>query len=257
MLLSAALAGCGTPAPKGQVLATVNGREVTGQDLLAEQRASGVQDGGDRRVLLQRVVSRVLLAQAAHARKLDTYPGYPSDVARVQEEFLAQKTLRSVVKPPLASTAAQVTEFMGSHPYMFASRMNIQLDEIRFQTGDGLKSLSGLNEMQAVVSRLKSLNTAFNRQTRTIDTAQLPPVVADQLAKTTIGELRLFQKDGVGVGVVVLARSPLILASDQQQTMARRLLAEGMVQGQADNELTRLRGLAKIAYQPGYAPAAR
>src|SRR5277367_6372562 len=77
-------AGCSPHGPNGQVVATVNGQEITTQDLAAEARSSNQGGAATKQSLLQAVIGRVLLAQEAHALQLDQTPGYPSDVTRMQ-----------------------------------------------------------------------------------------------------------------------------------------------------------------------------
>jgi EpsD family peptidyl-prolyl cis-trans isomerase len=251
-----AAAGCKAHAPTGQVVATVNGKEITGQDLLAEARASGAQGHQDPRPILQRVIARELLAQYAHDHKLDAYPGYPSDVLRIQQTFLAQKTLQTVVKPPTTPSASDIAAFETAHPYMFANRMRLQTDQIRFQTADNMKSLAGVGDMQALVSRLKSLNTPFDRQTRTLDTAQLPAPLADKIVAAPTGELLLIREGETVLGIVVQARDPVAAPPDQQAAIAAQLMAAASNQSQVDAEVNRLRAQAKITYQPNFAPPA-
>ena len=175
------LADCKAQAPKGQVVAVVNGQEITGQDLAAEARASGAQQGQTPALVLQRVVARVLLAQSARADGLDRYPGYPSDLARIQQDFLAQKVLKTTVKPPVKPTPQSLSAFIDAHPNIFKDRMRLQADEIKFRSSDDMKSLNGADTLASVASRLQSLNVPFTRETRTIDTAELPPPLAEKL----------------------------------------------------------------------------
>jgi len=249
------MGGCTAKAPSGQVVATVDGKEVTDQDLSSEARASGAGDHQDPRILLQRVIARVLLADAAHARKLDAYPGYPSDIIRLQQSFLAEKTLQEAVKPPAPPSSAEVAAFIAAHPYAFGNRMRIHLDEIRFQTTDNLNSVSGAVDLPALVSRLKSLSTPFARETRLVDTAQLPAPMADKIATAPIGQLLLLRQGNDALAIVVDDRQPIELAPDQQAAVAGQLLSTVASQREINAEVTRLRARAKIIYQRGYSPS--
>ncbi len=251
-----AAVGCKGQAPAGQVVATVNGKEITSQDLLAEGRATGARGHQDPRPLLQQVIARVLLAQYAHDHKLDAYPGYPSDMLRMQQDFLARRALQSVVKNPPAPSASDIAAFEAARPYSFASRARLQVDEIRFQTSDNLKSVMGADDMPGLVSRLKGLNTPFQRQTRTLDTAELPSGMVAQVLATPNGKLMLIrQGDGV-VGMAILQRDPLVLPADQQDAIAAQMITRAAIQREADTQVVSLRNAAKITYQPGFAPQA-
>jgi peptidyl-prolyl cis-trans isomerase C len=251
---SLVLADCNGAPPKGQVLAVVNGQEVTGQDLAAEARATAGKGSQTRQAVLQRVIARVLLAQAAHADKLDRYPGYPSDVARLQQDFVAQKMVKAVVKAPANPAPAQETSFIDAHPNIFKDRMRLQADEIRFQSLDDMKSLDGAQTIPAVASRLQSLNVPFNRESRTIDTAELPPALAEKLLALPPGQIFYLREQDVVLGVMIQSRQPVSMSADQQAALAKQLMAQASIQGQVDAEVKRLQAQAKITYQSGYAP---
>ena len=251
-LTGAALGACGQHAAKGQVVAVVNGQDVTSQDLATEERSLGRR--GDPQALTQRVVARVLLAQSAHARKLDSYPADPSAVARLPPTFLAQKLLQSVVKPASKPSPADVERFIASHPYAFARRMKVKLDEIRFQSGDDLKMLNGADTLTAIESRLRSLNVQMDRQSRVVDTAQLPAPLADKLASTPENQVFFVHEGDAAVGISIVSRDPVTLPAEAQSAMAVQAMNELATQRQVEAEVARLRGQAKISYQPGYAP---
>jgi peptidyl-prolyl cis-trans isomerase C len=249
-------AGCKAKSPSGQVVATVNGKEITGQDLLSEARGSGAKGRQDPRVLLQRVIARQLLAQFGHEQKVDAYPGYPSDLLRLQQDFLAQKALQSVVKPPPPPSASDIAAFEAAHPYVFAKRMRIQTDQIRFQTNDDLKSLAGAADMKGLVSRLTSLNTPFDRQDQTLDTAELPAALADKIVAAPIGDLLLIREGDKVLGMQVQSRVPVNGTADQQAALATKLITAAATQRQVDDQVRSLHAQAKIVYQPGFAPPA-
>jgi hypothetical protein len=99
---------------------------------------------------------------------------------------------------------------------MFANRMRIQTDQIRFQTADNMKSRLGASDTQALVSRLKSLNTPFDCQVRILDTAQLPAPVGDKIATAPIGAFFLLIEGDTVVAMMVQARDPVAAPPDQQ-----------------------------------------
>ncbi len=245
---------CKPKTPGGQVVATVNGKEITGQDLMAEARGSGAQGRQDPQVLLQKVVARELLAEYAHDQKVDAYPGYPSDLLRMQQDFLAQKVLRKVVKPPAAPSPGDIATFEAAHPYMFAKRLKIQTDLVRFQTSDDLKSLASVSDMKGLVAGLNSLNTPFDRHDQTLDTATLPPALADKIVAAPIGELLLIRDGDRVIAVVVESREPITGTPEQLAAVATKLMAAAATQAQVDAVLKRLREKAKIVYQPGFGP---
>lgn len=249
------LAACKPGTPTGQVVATVNGKEITSQDLLAEARA-GNNPHPDARALLRQVITRVLLAQSAHDQKLDGYPGYPSDLVRVQQAFLAEKALQKIVKPGGPPTPAAIATFEAANPYLFASRAKLTMNEIRFETSDNMKSLEGANDLPAVVSKLKAVNAMFEQKSQTMDTAQLPAELSAHLVTAELGQLQFFRQGNAVLGVVVTQRDPVVLSPEQQSALASQLLVRSTAQNEVGSAVAQLQSKAKIVYQKGYAPPA-
>jgi len=248
-----AIAGCKPGGPSGQVVATVNGKEITSQDLVAEARATG-NTRGSAQALLQEVIARNLLAQSAHDQKLDAYPGYPSDLVRIQQTFLAEKAVGKIVKPVGPPAPAAVAAFEAAHPYQFAQRAKVQVNEVRFETADNLKSMEGVDDLPGVVSKLKALNTPFEQHTQTLDTAQMPDPLAARIVAAPLGQLQFFREGNVVLGIVVVARDPVVVPPEQESAMAGQVMAKLAVQNQITAAVGRLRANAHIVYQKGYAP---
>ena len=253
--LSLALAACKPGGPSGQVVATVNGKEITTQDLLSEARASG-NTRQDPRAVLQQVIARLLLSQSAHAQKLDAYPGYPSDLVRLQQTFLAEKALQKIVKPAGPPTSAAIAAFEAANPYLFANRAKLQVNEIRFETADNMKSLQGADNLASVTSKLKSLNAPFDQKTQTLDTAQMPTELAAHLVTVPLNQLQFFRQGNVVLGIVVAQRDPVVVPPEQQSAIAAQLLIKSGAQNEVKAAVAQLRAKAAIVYQKGYAPGA-
>ncbi len=245
--------GCKPVGPAGEVVAIVNGREITNQDLLAEARATGNTRQGSQS-LLQEVIARELLAQSAHDQKLDAYPGYPSDLVRLQQSFLAEKALGKVLQPIASPTPAAIAAFEAAHPYSFSRRAKAQVDVVRFETSDDLKSLEGASDLAAVMSRLKALNTPFDHKTQALDTAQLSDALAAQVVAAPLGRMQFIRQGNAVLAIVVAARDPTAPPVEQQGSMASGMMVKAAAQNQLATEVAKLRAHAKIVYQRGYAP---
>ena len=247
------MAACSPQPPKGQVVANVDGQEITLQDLQAEARAAPAQNQTVQ-ALLQRVVSRVLLAREAHKQKLDQYPGYPADIARLQQQAVVQKLLQATIKPPAKPTPANLSSFMAAHPFAFAQRQKLNVHEVRFQTQNNMNELQGATTLDAIVSRLKSLNAPMQEDKQSLDTAALPQGLSEKLLSAPAGEL-IFIRDGKSVlALVIEGRDPITLAPEQQAAFATTLMSQLSTEEQINAEITKLRNAAKITYQPGYPP---
>src|SRR3978361_1170827 len=86
------LGGC-SKKPGGQVVAVVNGEEITQQELNVELQNAHIPQGVDQKkvmpALLQRVVDRKLINQLAKNDGLDKTPAYLAQVRVTEENLLA------------------------------------------------------------------------------------------------------------------------------------------------------------------------
>ncbi len=255
--LAVLLADCNGHTPTGQVVAVVNNQEVTTQDLGAEARADGpAAASADPKLLLQKVIARILLAQDAHKRGLDRYPGYPSDIARLQQGFLAQKLVQTTVKPVTAPQPGQLSAFMDARPFMFKDRARLTLTEVQMPGADSVKTVQGIQSMSELISRLKALNVTYKQQDRTIDSAELPPPLAQKLASEPEGQLFFVQGPDVALAIIIKSRTPISVPPEEENKIATRLLTEVSGQQQVNAAVEKLKSSAKITYQPRFAPPA-
>jgi EpsD family peptidyl-prolyl cis-trans isomerase len=247
--------GCSPSAPKGQVIATVNGVEITPQDLQAEARSNPALASADSSVLLQRVIARELMAQAAHKQGMDRYPGYPSDIARLKQEFIAQRLAHAVVKPPSAPTAADLAKVMAENPYAFAQRQNVTVDDISMSPPEStVASFESLKYPSDVIGRLARLNTPYSRRTLTLDTAKVPAALAARLATAPEGEMFFVRNENQLAAMTVTGRAPISTPPDEAAASATKLFESAQVQQQIQGLIGQLRAKAKIVYTNGFVP---
>ncbi len=254
LAIAVALSGCGRHgAPHGQVVAVIGGQEVTYQDLAAQSRI----DGGareDAKALLQKVVGRVLLAQEAKRRGLDRYPGYPSDLAAIQQNFLAQKEARTIVKPVATPTSAQVSSFIAARPATFARREKIALNEIVVHDALDRKAIQGPDSLDQLERKLNTLNVTFEKRQLQVDTAELPLPLATRLLNAPDNALSLIEGPRETLAFAVISRTPAVLPPEAEQAVAVRLIEQQGQQQQLNQVLQQLGRRSRIAYQPGFAP---
>src|SRR5579875_2662233 len=105
------LGGCGKKGSesldKGQVVATVDGKDITTGELNAELMGVNVPQGERGKAIqqaaLQQIVNRTILADLARDRGLDKTPMYLLQVRRGEDSLLVQmlqRQLASQIKPP-------------------------------------------------------------------------------------------------------------------------------------------------------------
>jgi len=256
LAVSLGAAACSRHTPSGQVVVTVNGQEITTQDLAAEARASGSSQSNATGSLLNRVIAQTLLAQAAHSQGLDRDSGYPSDLARLKNDFLAQKELKATLKAPDKPTPADIAAFQAANPYVFRDRQNITFEEVRFETTDSMKSMEGIDSIGGVISRLKGLNVKYDQSDDVVDTSRLPKDYADKLVNEPLDKLFFVRarNSDVVAAVVVKGRAPVNVSATESDALASHLLMDAATQKQIAADIAKLTNAAKITYQPKYAP---
>ena len=233
----------------------VNGQEVTFQDLAAQARIDGANQANPK-VVLQKVIGRILLAQNAHQKGLDRYPGFPSDMAALKQNFLAQKDVRASVKPAPTPSASQIAAFMSAHPALFARRAKVQLTEIVIHDALDRKSLQGPESMDQLARKLTALNVTFDRRQQQVDTAEIPAPLAARVLDASDGALTFIDSPRETLAFTVTGRTPMSLPAEAEQALAVRLIQQQLGQQQVNELLRTQESGAHIAYQKGFAPDA-
>ncbi len=249
--------------PAGQVAATVNGKEITVQEINTELQAAQVPQGADKqtvqRALLQRVIDRKLLIGAAEDKGLDKNPDFMAEKRRVDELLLAQSFAKQQLTAVPVPTAAEIDKYIADHPNVYGHREQLVLDQIRFpapKNPDVLKPLAADHSLEAVGARLKSLGITFQRGPSGLDTGAVPPQIIDQINKLPAGEPFVIPQPGLVTVNVITARKPIegdpaVIRQAATSNWRQQKFADVIQQ-----KLTSLKSGAKISYQPGFAPTA-
>lgn len=186
----AVLAACGDKTPKGQVVATVHGDEITRTQLQEEIRQSGAQGNTPEarkqleQAVLQSIVARKALADAARKEGIEKTPEFAMLRDRAVEGLLVQSYQERLVKSVPAISADEARAFMDANPDVFAQRKIFVVDQIRTpRPADPrlLERLRPLNTMEEVASLLRAENMPFQRGGDTIDAVGTDPNVVRQM----------------------------------------------------------------------------
>lgn len=264
LALSIALAACGKGGgePQGQVVATVDGQEITTTDLDAELAGASASSPEQQKAMqaaaLQNIVSRKLLAKAAVDQGLDKGPKAAvleqkaKDLALI--ELLNEKA-RSAIP---AASDEEVRSFVDSNPAMFANHQTLLVDQLIVPQADrallqALQPVKSLEEAQRILAANKR---PFNSTSGVIDTLSLPPEAAKQITSLPADEVFIIPAgQGLRLNHVRSSQhSPLM--GPQAIQIAREILTKQRVQGQLNNELGKIvnDGQAKVKYNAAFKP---
>jgi EpsD family peptidyl-prolyl cis-trans isomerase len=258
ILVAATLSACGDKAKEkkpGQALASVNGEEVTVLQLNEELQRAGVsaaqQDAASKQ-LLQVLIDRQLLQEAAAKENLDRDPKVMQAIDRARALIIAQaylqKRIGSVTKP----APAEVEEYYNKHPEFFSNRKQFSMNELVIPANDLTPELrsaaDSAKSLEEVAVWLDAHKCKYGRNQVTRSTADVPPQLSSKLLGMPKGQLFVV-KEGprakfISVAEIKDAPVNLQVASSQiEQFLVNRKNKE-----LAAAELQRLRSSAKIEY---------
>ncbi len=247
--------------PEGQIVAVVNGEEVSLSELNQELRGANIPEGADKKLimrnLLQRVIDRRLLAQAAKEQGIDRDPEYIATQRRASEELLVQMYSRKAASGIKVPDAAALDKFMAENPAMFAQRQQLQLDQIVFdmpKSPNVLKQFEPDKSLAAVRATAERLGLKIESGKGTLDTATLPPAVLKQIQALPPGEPFIVPAGNKVVVSVITGSQPVALAAEQMRPIAVEALRGQQFGKIGEQRLKEARQKAKIEYQPGYEP---
>ena len=262
--LAALVAGCHKGVPEGQVAATVNGEEVTLQELNTEIQASNVPPGMDKqlaqREALQHIIDRKLLINAAREKKIDKSPEYQSQKQRADELLLAQTYAKQQLAVIPVPTDADISKFMGEHPNVFGNREIVQLDQIRYRSGPNdakyRAAIKADHSLDAVGQHLTNLGVKFERGKNGLDTAQVPTEIMKEINALPAGEPIELPANGIITINVIVGRQPAPIDPAQARQAAVAAWRQQQFTKLISDQLKQMRDSAKITYQNGFAPPA-
>lgn len=272
-LLGAALtlAGCdqikklagGGGKPTGQVVATVDGEEITSLQLRAELGSFGSRDPEVMRAAqqqaLQRIIVRKLMADEAKNEKLDNSADYTIQVERGQETLLAQlyqRKLASKLPPP---SKQEAEAFVAANPARFAQRKVLFVDQVI--TGPNkiaparLRPLKTLDEVKAM---LDAESVQYQTNAVVLDTLSADPRLVAGISNLPPGEVFVIPQGGALLFNNVGATRSVPFTGEMATAYAMNILRQQKAQQVIVKKVEAVRKAAepKIAYNDAYKPPA-
>jgi peptidyl-prolyl cis-trans isomerase C len=261
MLLTAInLSGCGDQKKKGgQVVARINGEEITAPQLEAELRyASRLQEDGAaprqamREQAMEALIDRQLLLDEALRNKIDRDPALLQIIERFKTQAIVQAYLESRAGGQEQPGKAEVEGYFQAHPEMFAHRKMFEVEQLIIADRDFSAPLKAMMDssksLSQVAAWLRQNKIAHAQRQYSYSSAELPAEIGNKLQ--TLGRSRLFvMKDGQRDLLCVLTElrdSPV--APDVARPQIERYLMNKKMQEIATAEITRLRSAAKLEY---------
>lgn len=253
------LAGCGSKdeAPSGQVLATVNGEEITMADIRGEMGANESNDRNIQAQALDRIIVRKLLAAEARKQKLDETPQAAVLKVQAEETALAQLLARKVTEGVPKVSDDEINEFLRSFPASITNRRLLSVDQFFVPTipQKVREEIAKVKTMEAAEAILNANKVVFRRTVGNIDTITLDPGIAERLVATEANDIYIMPMgQSVEIGRIVTSRSEP-LAGDQAKEAARAILTRQRSGEMVNNALGKIiaDGRRKVQVNPQFA----
>ena len=245
----------------GQVVAVVNGEEITQQDVNAELQGASVPPTADKKAvtnqIIQRIVDRTLLVQKAKAEGLDKSPTYLEQVRHAQDAIAVNLLEGKAAKGVALPDSNAIDTFIAGNPSLFAGRKVYKLDQLVFgQPSDPtvLRKLQPAHTLDAVAAVLTASNIQFTRGSSQLDTGSVPPAIATKIAQLPHGEPFIAPERGQIFVSVVVAEQNNPTPAEQARTAAVNILRQQAIGAAMQKQLETARTAAKLQYEPGFAP---
>jgi hypothetical protein len=176
MVVLLASSACTQSAPTGQVVARIDGIEVTRRDVLIELMASGAPADVDtqtvRPALLDRIVVRKLLAEEARRQSVDRSPEFLGQERRSREIILGEQLTQRVVGRLPPPSPITVAAFVATNLARFDRHEIFRIDRITTAAQPEGTTLR-LPSNDAIADRLHDRNAAFKRELVNVDSLAL------------------------------------------------------------------------------------
>ena len=250
--------------PKGQVVAIVNGEEITQAELNAEIAELPAAIGGDkeaiRRQVLQQIVDRRLMAQVAKEDGFDRDPAFLTRERRLREELLVQMYGQKQAETVRIPDAAAVKKHLAENPGKFSERAAYLVDQIVFDPPSDpqvLKALEADKTLEEVELTLKRFKVEYGRGNNSLDSSTVPTPALKQILALPAGEPFVIPVQGRITVSVITGRTPVPTTEQEAAPIAAQQMRAEALTELLRTRLEEAKAKADISYQDGFAPDKR
>jgi EpsD family peptidyl-prolyl cis-trans isomerase len=266
---TATLGGCdqvkklvGGSKPAGQVVATVNGDEITALELRQELGAFSTRDPAVLKMAQQRalegIILRKLVVQKAKEDKLDKSADYSVQVARGEEALLAQLYQRKVASSIAVPTRDEGETYVTTHPEKFAERKVLIIDQLIAGPNkipqERLKPINTFDELRTILDAEK---VPYQLNVATVDTLSANEAILAQVNKLPPGEIFVIPQGGGLLFNKVVDARPAPFVGDAATAFAINVLRAQRAREAVNRQLELMRKSAdkSVVYNEAYKPA--
>ncbi len=189
--------------PKSQVVANINGYEVTVGELRAELQALNITavDPEDQEKisqgLLRRIVGRTVLSQQARQRGLQKTPDTQMALRRARDQVLAFAYLKNRLAEQLPVSPVDLANFIEQNPHYFEARRQYVFDQLIVQrslVNEQMETyLEEMTDFRQIETALAGWNVPVSKKLNTVYANQLPAQLVQSLEEMAPNEVFLIK----------------------------------------------------------------
>ena len=208
------------------------------------------------RQIVQTLVDRQILVQAAHKEKLDRKPQVMQAIEDAKAQILVQSYLETRVSGLAKPSASEIADFRAKHQDIFANRKVYITDEALFALDEG--SADQLEKIAKSAKTLKDLEQwlkahqvkyVVNHLQHAAET--LPPQLLTQFGKMAIGQVVFIGANGPNARTMAVSMAEIKdvpISEKDSKPLIEKILTEQKRKLAVGAEIKRLHEAAKIEY---------
>ena len=242
------------PAEQSQIVAKLNGRDITMSDLRGEMARLGLNLSAEdaERIALENIITRTLLVTAAKSTKLHRRPEALRRMAAASDQALADLYMASVSEPP-EPTMAEIEDFVMENPALFRARRIYTFAVLTMETSafkeDALTPLFDATEnFRALSAELKKRNANFATTTMVQASDAFPKSARRQLGEYGVTDNIVLKGDSHTQIMKIIAVADVPVIGDDALASARQMLLQQSARNRADSLLEDLKTKAAVSY---------
>lgn len=245
----------------GQVVATVNGEEITALELRQElggfsSRDPKVMQAAQQQALQQLILKRILVAKAKDM-KLDKGAEFAIQKRRAEEGILVQQFQRQIAGSAAVPTRQEAETYIANNPQKFSDRRILIVDQVVAAPAKiSPEKIKALNTLEEVKALFAAEGVQFQQSVATLDTLSVDPRLLTEINKLPPGEVFVLPQGGALLFNRVADTRSVPLTGDAAVAFATNVLrserARDLVAKQV--ELERKSAESKITYNEAYKP---
>jgi EpsD family peptidyl-prolyl cis-trans isomerase len=228
---------------------------------LARANVQAAQQAAASKQLLEALIDRQLLQNAAVKEKLDRDPKVAQAIERAKAMVVAQAYMQKHLGTPAKPTREEIEAYYRDHPVFFSQRKVFDMRQLLLATrdlDDAVRAdIDKAKTLDDVAAQLEARKIKFGRSQLARSTADLPPEMSTKLQAMNKGQLFIVREGERSLVITIAEIKDSPVGLDAAAPQIEQFLLNQRNKEAADAELKRLRAAAKIEMlQKEAAPAA-